>query len=67
MLVLSRRKHERIMIGDDITILVVEIRGNRVRLAIDAPEKLPVHRAEVYEALKRELPPITSDYDLEES
>lgn len=54
MLVLSRHRDEKIHIGDDITIVVVDIRGDKVRLGIDAPAHVPVHRAEVYEALQRE-------------
>lgn len=54
MLCLSRKKDERIMIGDTITILVVEIRGDKVRLAIDAPKHVSIHREEVYNAIKAE-------------
>ena len=54
MLVLSRQRDETIMIGDDIEITVVDIRGDKVRLGITAPARIPVHRKEVYEAIKRE-------------
>ena len=54
MLVLSRQKDQTIMIGDDVEITVVDIRGDKVRLGISAPSKIPVHRKEVYEAIKRE-------------
>ena len=54
MLVLSRKKDEKIMIGDDISLMVIEIRGDKVRLGIDAPKHVAVHREEVYEAIKRE-------------
>lgn len=54
MLVLSRQRDETIMIGDDIEITVVDIRGDKVRLGITAPNSVPVHRKEVYEAIKRE-------------
>jgi len=54
MLVLSRQRDETIMIGDDIEITVVDIRGDKVRLGISAPSNIPVHRKEVYEAIKRE-------------
>ena len=52
MLVLSRKKNESIIINDDITIVVVEIRGDKVRLGIEAPKEVPVHRNEVYEAIR---------------
>ncbi|MGC9453625.1 MAG: carbon storage regulator CsrA [Phycisphaerae bacterium] len=54
MLVLSRQRDESIKIGDDIEITVVDIRGEKVRLGISAPAHIPVHRKEVYEAIKRE-------------
>ena len=54
MLVLSRQRDETIMIGDDIEITVVDIRGEKVRLGINAPPHIAVHRKEVYEAIKRE-------------
>lgn len=54
MLVLSRQRDETIMIGDDIEITVVDIRGDKVRLGINAPRVVQVHRKEVYEAIKRE-------------
>lgn len=54
MLVLSRKKNESIVINNDITIVVVEIRGDKVRLGIEAPKEVPVHRREVYDAIKRE-------------
>ena len=53
MLVLSRKKDEKIVIGDNISIMVVEIRGDKVRLGIDAPRDVSVHRREVYDAIKR--------------
>lgn len=54
MLVLSRQRDEAIMIGDDVEITVVDIRGDKVRLGITAPRHIQVHRKEVYEAIKRE-------------
>ena len=54
MLVLSRQRDETIMIGDEIEITVVDIRGDKVRLGINAPRSVQVHRKEVYEAIKRE-------------
>jgi carbon storage regulator len=53
MLVLSRRVNESIVINDDITITVVEIRGDKVRLGVEAPREAPVHRREVYDAIRR--------------
>ncbi len=54
MLVLSRQRDETIMIGDDIEVTVVDIRGDKVRLGITAPREVSVHRKEVYDAIKRE-------------
>lgn len=54
MLVLSRYKDQSIYIGDDIVVTVVDVRGDRIRLGIDAPPNVPVHRREIYEAIKRE-------------
>lgn len=54
MLVLSRQRDESIIIGDNIVITIVDIRGDKVRLGINAPNDVPVHRQEVYEAIKRE-------------
>jgi carbon storage regulator len=54
MLVLSRHRDESIIIGDDIVVTIVDIRGDKVRLGIDAPQDIPVHRQEVYEAIQRE-------------
>ncbi len=54
MLVLSRQRDESIMIGDKVVITIVDIRGDKVRLGIEAPEEIPVHRQEVYEAIKRD-------------
>jgi carbon storage regulator len=54
MLVLSRKKNQSIVINDDITIVVVEIRGDKVRLGVEAPKEVPVHRREVQDAIDRE-------------
>ncbi|QGJ69881.1 Translational regulator CsrA [Planctomycetales bacterium 10988] len=54
MLVLSRQRDESIMIGDQIVVTVVDVRGDKVRLGIKAPAKIPVHRNEIYEAIQRE-------------
>ena len=64
MLVLSRKKDESIVINNDITIVVVEIRGDKVRLGVEAPKEVPVHRREVFEAIARgepvDLPAVSS-------
>lgn len=66
MLVLSRKKNEAIVINNDITIVVVEIRGDKVRLGIVAPKEVPVHRQEVFDAIyekagvKPPPPPVVS-------
>ena len=54
MLVLSRQRDESIMIGDNIVVTIVDVRGDKVRLGIEAPTEIPVHRQEVYEAIQRE-------------
>jgi carbon storage regulator len=54
MLVLSRQKDESIMVGDDVEITIVDVRGDKVRLGITAPRHIPVHRKEIYEAIQRE-------------
>jgi len=54
MLVLSRQRDESIMIGDDVEITIVDVRGDKVRLGITAPKSIPVHRMEIYEAIQRE-------------
>ena len=54
MLVLSRQRDETIMIGDEIELTVVDIRGDKVRLGIKAPVQIAVHRKEIYDAIKRE-------------
>ena len=54
MLVLARKRDEQIVIGDEIVVTVVEVRGDKVRLGIQAPPNVPVHRQEVYDAIQRE-------------
>lgn len=55
MLVLSRKKDERIVIGGNIVITVIDVRGDKVRLGIEAPSDVPVHRQEIYDAIVREM------------
>ena len=54
MLVLSRQKDESIMIGDEVEVTIVDVRGDKVRLGITAPKTIKVHRREVYDAIQRE-------------
>ena len=54
MLVLSRQRDESIVIGENVIVTIVDIRGDKVRLGIQAPGEIPVHRQEVYEAIQRE-------------
>ena len=66
MLVLSRRRDESIMIGEEISIKIVDVRGDKVRLGIDAPPSISVHREEVFQAIQNEqtqeekTPPLSS-------
>lgn len=53
MLVLSRKRNESIVIGDNVVVTLIDIRGDKIRLGIEAPQDIPVHRKEVYEAIKR--------------
>ncbi|MCE2752412.1 MAG: carbon storage regulator CsrA [Planctomycetota bacterium] len=63
MLVLSRKTNESIVINNEITIVVVEIRGDKVRLGVEAPKEVPVHRREVYDAIKRAVDENNSNLD----
>ncbi|HEV8019011.1 MAG TPA: carbon storage regulator CsrA [Steroidobacteraceae bacterium] len=69
MLILTRRVGETVMIGDDVTITVLGVKGNQVRVGINAPKHVAVHREEIYERIKREQQaeelaeePKTADY-----
>lgn len=55
MLVLSRKLNESVIINDSIRVTIVEIRGDKIRLGIEAPKDVPVHRSEIYEAIRRAL------------
>ena len=55
MLILTRRTGETVMIGEEITLTVLRVKGNQVRIGINAPKNVPVHREEIYERIKREL------------
>lgn len=55
MLVLSRKKNESIVIDENITITIVEVRGDKVRLGIQAPREVPIHRQEIHEAIQNDL------------
>ncbi len=63
MLVLSRKTNESIVINNEITIVVVEIRGDKVRLGVEAPKEVPVHRREVYDAIKRAVDANNAELD----
>jgi carbon storage regulator len=54
MLILSRKINEKVVIGDDISVSIIEIRGDQVRIGIDAPKKIKVFRQEVFDAIKLE-------------
>ena len=55
MLILTRRVGESVVIGEDVTVTVLGVKGNQVRIGINAPKSVPVHREEIYERIKREL------------
>lgn len=54
MLILTRRVGETLMVGDEVTVTVLGVKGNQVRIGVNAPKDVPVHREEIYERIKRE-------------
>ena len=60
MLILTRRVGETLVIGDDVTVTVLGVKGNQVRLGVNAPRDLPVHREEIYERIQQEKRTATS-------
>jgi len=63
MLVLSRKKNESIVIDDDVVVTVIDIRGDKVRIGIDAPRHIPVHRQEVMDAILRERADVAAELE----
>lgn len=63
MLVLTRREGEKVMIGEDVSIVVLGIRGNQIRLGVTAPLNVAVHREEIYERIKRESDVVSATSD----
>ena len=61
MLILTRRVGETVMIGNEVTVTVLGVKGNQVRIGIDAPRDVPVHREEIYERIKREQRSLIGD------
>ncbi|NQT17639.1 MAG: carbon storage regulator [Planctomycetes bacterium] len=60
MLVLNRKKGERVLIGQNICVTVLEVRGSRVRLGFECPKEVPVHRQELSERIARDSPPVVA-------
>jgi len=58
MLILTRRVNETLMVGDDVTVTVLSVSGKQVRIGVNAPRHVPVHREEIYEKIKHEQTPV---------
>lgn len=65
MLILTRRVGETLMIGDEVTVTVLGVKGNQVRIGINAPKEVSVHREEIYERIKREQAPGEGNHQVE--
>jgi carbon storage regulator len=67
MLILTRRVGETLMIGDEVTVTVLGVKGNQVRIGVNAPRDVSVHREEIYERIKREQAPADTTSSIEEA
>lgn len=65
MLVLTRKPNQSIMIGDDIEVTVLEVRGEQVRIGVNAPKHIPVHRREIYEEIQRQRAQVAASAEAE--